>query len=46
MFGIGFNEPESAPAAPTGKLGLDHGKFHIPDDFDDPLPDDVLDTFE
>ena len=34
---------------PTGKrrkLGLMAGKWDIPDDFDDPLPDDVLDAFE
>ncbi|MDE2481060.1 MAG: type II toxin-antitoxin system Phd/YefM family antitoxin [bacterium] len=28
------------------RLGLLEGKYHVPDDFDDPLPDDVLDAFE
>jgi prevent-host-death family protein len=28
------------------KLGLLAGKWQVPDDFDDPLPDDVLDAFE
>jgi len=28
------------------KLGLLAGKWNVPDDFDDPLPADVLDAFE
>jgi len=28
------------------KLGILAGKLHVPDDFDDPLPDDVLADFE
>ena len=28
------------------KLGTLAGQFHVPDDFDDPLPDDILDAFE
>jgi prevent-host-death family protein len=28
------------------KLGLLAGKLKVPDNFDDPLPDDVLDAFE
>jgi prevent-host-death family protein len=28
------------------KLGLLKGKFTVPDDFDAPLPEDVLDSFE
>ncbi len=28
------------------KLGLLAGKWKIPEDFDDPLPEDVLDAFE
>jgi prevent-host-death family protein len=28
------------------KLGLMAGKWDIPEDFDDPLPDHVLDAFE
>lgn len=27
-------------------LGMDRGLFAVPDDFDSPLPDDVIDTFE
>ncbi|MGH9360297.1 MAG: type II toxin-antitoxin system Phd/YefM family antitoxin [Thermoanaerobaculia bacterium] len=33
------------PAAPR-QLGIDDGVFEIPDDFDAPLPDDVLADFE
>jgi prevent-host-death family protein len=28
------------------KLGTLAGQFRVPDDFDDPLPDDILDAFE
>lgn len=28
------------------KLGLLAGKLQVPEDFDEPLPDDVLDAFE
>jgi prevent-host-death family protein len=28
------------------QFGLDRGRFEVPDDFDAPLPDEVLDTFE
>lgn len=28
------------------KLGMDRGKFVVPDDFDAPLPDEILDAFE
>jgi antitoxin (DNA-binding transcriptional repressor) of toxin-antitoxin stability system len=27
-------------------IGLGAGEFEVPDDFDDPLPDDLLDAFE
>ena len=27
-------------------FGLAEGEFVVPDDFDDPLPDDLLDAFE
>jgi len=27
-------------------LGIDDGLFTVPDDFDDPLPDDILKAFE
>ena len=30
----------------TRRLGSDKGLYAVPDDFDAPLPDDVLDTFE
>lgn len=30
---------------PARRLGLDEGRFVVPDDFDAPLPDDVLDAF-
>ena len=32
--------------APRRQLGTLAGTFTIPDDFDDPLPDDILDAFE
>ena len=28
------------------ELGRDVGRFSVPDDFNDPLPDDLLDAFE
>ena len=28
------------------KLGTLAGEFRVPDDFDDPLPDEILDAFE
>ena len=28
------------------KLGMLAGKLHVPDDFDDPLPDDIIADFE
>ena len=28
------------------RLGTDRGAFKVPDDFDDPLPAEVLDAFE
>ena len=36
------------PVEATGRrrLGIDAGRMHIPDDFDDPLPDDMLAEFE
>ncbi len=38
------------PIEPVGRsrrrLGLLDGQFTIPDDFDAPLPDDILDLFE
>ena len=32
--------------AENRKPGLDKGKLVIPEDFDDPLPKDILDSFE
>ena len=36
------------PVAAPGRrrLGIDAGRMHIPDDFDAPLPDDMLAEFE
>jgi prevent-host-death family protein len=36
------------PVRRTGarRLGMDRGRWAVPDDFDAPLPDHVLDTFE
>jgi 2-succinyl-6-hydroxy-2,4-cyclohexadiene-1-carboxylate synthase len=31
---------------PRRELGTDRGLFHVPDDFDDPLPRELLDEFE
>lgn len=31
--------------APRRQFGMDAGKFKVPDDFDDPLPDEVLESF-
>lgn len=35
-----------APSRGRRELGLDAGRFEVPDDFDAPLPDEVLDQFE
>ena len=35
-----------APATPKRRLGLLKGKLVVPDDFDSPLPDEVLADFE
>ena len=35
-----------AAEGPTRKLGFCRGQITIPDDFDAPLPDDILDAFE
>ncbi len=40
---------EIRPLAETDQLrpvGLAEGEFVVPDDFDDPLPEDLLDAFE
>jgi len=36
----------SAVTPGTRTFGVDAGVFTVPDDFDAPLPDDVLDAFE
>ena len=28
------------------EFGFDRGRFEVPDDFNDPLPDEILDLFE
>ena len=33
-------------AQPRRRLGRDRGLFEVPDDFDAPLPDDVIESFE
>ena len=38
--------PLATPTARKRVLGSMAGKWTIPDDFDAPLPDDVLDAFE
>lgn len=35
-----------APVKPPGiSLGIDRGRFEVPEDFDDPLPPDVIASF-
>lgn len=36
----------AALAGGPRQLGQDVGRFDVPDDFNDPLPDDLLDAFE
>ena len=31
---------------PPRRLGILEGKIHVPDDFDDPLPDEIIAEFE
>ena len=38
--------PVSPPAPAPRPFGLAAGAFVVPDDFDAPLPDDLLDRFE
>ncbi len=33
------------PTGPKRRLGILEGLYTVPDDFDDPLPDDVIDEF-
>jgi prevent-host-death family protein len=37
---------QDAPVRPRRRLGLLAGKLRVPSDFDAPLPDEVLDSFE
>lgn len=37
------DDPATRPLRP---IGLARGEFRVPDDFDDPLPDEILDAFE
>lgn len=47
MEPVAREEPVSVrPAAPARRLGLLDGKIHIPEDFDDPLSDEILTEFE
>lgn len=39
-------KPSDRPALEPRPAGLSKGLFTVPDDFDDPLPDDVLDGFD
>jgi antitoxin (DNA-binding transcriptional repressor) of toxin-antitoxin stability system len=38
--------PVTPPTAPQKRIGILAGKLAVPDDFDAPLPDDVLAAFE
>ncbi|MBI3890220.1 MAG: type II toxin-antitoxin system Phd/YefM family antitoxin [Candidatus Wallbacteria bacterium] len=38
--------PYEDPSPGARVLGRDRGLFEVPDDFDEPLPDDVLRLFE
>jgi antitoxin (DNA-binding transcriptional repressor) of toxin-antitoxin stability system len=38
--------PVPAPATGLRPFGLDAGRFSVPADFDQPLPDDILKEFE
>jgi prevent-host-death family protein len=35
-----------APSRPKRRLGILAGRMKVPEDFDAPLPDDILDAFE
>lgn len=38
--------PIETPSQTPRPFGLCAGEFNVPDDFDAPLPDDILDAFE
>jgi len=46
MAGTPFARLVAVEAPPRRLLGLDEGLFVVPDDFDAPLPEDVLAGFE
>jgi prevent-host-death family protein len=37
---------DQAAFLPPRRLGILEGKIHVPDDFDDPLPDEIIAEFE
>jgi antitoxin (DNA-binding transcriptional repressor) of toxin-antitoxin stability system len=39
-------KPVGAPAQGPRPFGLGAGQFRVPDDFDSPLPDEILKEFE
>ncbi|MDM8532707.1 hypothetical protein QUF63_16215 [Anaerolineales bacterium HSG25] len=41
-----FDIQEKPTMEQTRPFGLCEGEFVVPDDFDDPLPDDILNAFE
>ena len=42
----GLPERPFKPARPERRFGSLKGRLVVPDDFDDPLPDEVLEQFE
>jgi len=36
----------AAPGSSVRRFGIDRGRFVVPDDFDEPLPDEILSAFE
>ncbi|WP_058999497.1 type II toxin-antitoxin system Phd/YefM family antitoxin [Leptolyngbya sp. NIES-2104] len=38
--------PVGTASRRRSSLGVDQGKFVVPEDFNDPLPDDILSAFE
>ncbi len=46
QFGISGGEAMPLEKTAKKRIGILSGKLHIPDDFDAPLPDDVLRSFD
>ncbi|WP_219267587.1 type II toxin-antitoxin system Phd/YefM family antitoxin [Pseudomonas sp. Xaverov 259] len=44
--GCALAQPETAGQHRGQRIGVMKGKLTVPDDFDAPLPDEVLDTFQ